>query len=511
MKYFKKLLKGRYILLIILIFAIFLRIVFFCGFGLGDDPYYGITSKLFMESGYKNINLEFGSNYRFGLWIPISFFFRILGVNKVSFVLFPFISSLGLIVVGYFIGKEIGNEKIGLMAAFLLAICPFDATFASTMTIDIPADFLLSLSFLLFIKGNKPREKNFFVYYLIASICLIWAYFIKLPSMFIVFVFALISLIEIKNFRRQLVFYLVLSLLILTSFTIDYTLTGDFLHYFHQEMKYAPKAGLYDSLKSWYFNWMFSRDMSFNILLFGYIFYLGAFGLLYSLVKNIKRTYPLVIWMITIFFFLNFLPMSINPYSVPPRFFRYAHALLLPVVMLFAISMDSIWRFSITKFKKSTNTVLTIFAILFIFITYTSLEEGFKLARLYQDAFSDSEEATFYIAKLGPKPIYSDNGFLDKFNFYTGYEKSYQLMWSLDGIWFQKDIVESKNYQPLKNISDAYIVSDGARAPDCSPYSILNLDSFDKPNNWALLKTIERKLTDYRAKNLKIYYIPKSE
>jgi len=306
-----------------------------------------------------------------------------------------------------------------------------------------------------------------------------------------------------------LIFYLILGGLFLTSFIIDYAVSGDFLHYLHQELKYAPKPSLLEAVNTWYFKWMFTRDMSFGILLFGYFFHLAIFGLIYCIVKDIKRSYILQIWFFTIFLFLNFLPMKINPYMVPPRFFRYTHAFFIPAVLILAFAIGSIWNFAIVKFKKHSNSIRVVFLAILIALTCTSLYEGIKLANLYQDSFNDSKEAALFLAKLDPKPIYSDNTMLDRFNFYTGYERTSQTMWSLGGFSFQREIVERHNYEPLKEISDAYIVSGGARAPDISPYFVLNLDSFEKPENWKLIATIKRNLTWYRTETLKIYYVPK--
>jgi len=507
MKQSKKTSKHKYILLAILTFAVFLRSMFFIGFGLGDDAYYASTSKSFMESGYKNIYLEFGSNYRISLWVPISFFFKIFGISNVSFVLFPFLASLGLVVVSYLIGKELANEKVGLMAAFFIAINPFDAVFASTMTIDIATDFLLALSLLLFIKGNKNTKNMFIVYYLLAILFLVWTYFIKLPSLFMVSAFVLITLIEIKNIKRHLIFYTILSICFLMLLTADYIISGDFLHYLHQELKYAPRPGLYSSMKNMYFNWMFTGDLSYGILLFGYFFYFEVFGLIYCTIKKLDKVYPLIIWFLVMFFFLNFMPMKVNPYMVPPRFFRYTHAFFVPAIILFAISLDSVWNFVIGKSRKHMPLIKLSFFVVLFAITISSLYYGIKLSNMYKDAFSDTEEAAFFLAGLEPKPIYSDNIMLDRFNFYTGYERTWQVNFNLGLFSFQQDIIEKRNYEPLREISDAYVITGGARAPDIGPYYILSSNYFNKTENWELIKVIERDLTEYRAEYLKIYYV----
>jgi len=498
--------KEAFFLVIILVFAAITRTMFFVGFGLGDDSYYASTSKLFMENGFKQLSLEFGSNYRIGLWIPISLSFKLFGINEVSFVLFSLLSSLGLIVVSYLIGKELFNEKVGLIAAFIISIAPFDSVFASTMTIDIPTNFLLAVSFLCFIKGIKSSKKKSITYYLLSNLCIIWAYFIKFPSVSMIFVFILISLMNFKKIKRHLIFYIILSCLFLTSFLIDYLLSGDPLHYFHQEMKYGPKPSPFASIGSWYFKWMFTREMSFGILMFGYLFYVSVFSIAYCIIKKMKTSYYLLIWFFTIFACLEFLPMGLNPYMVAPRFFRYTHATFVPAVLISAMVLYSIWNSAVARFKKSSILIKALFSIFFVLLAYTSLLEANKLANLYKDSFSDSKQAAMFLSILQPKAIYTDNSMLDRFNFNTKYERVNQTFPSFN-IGFQKNVIEEKNYSVLSNISDAYIVFGGSRAPDINPILVLNAKNFQVPSSWIMLKEIKKEVEIYRAESLKIYFI----
>ncbi len=71
-------------------------------------------------------------------------------MTQLSFVLFILMTSLGQIIVLFLIGKTLVNLRTRLTAAFLGTISPFDVVFASTMTIDIPAVFAMSLSFYFF-------------------------------------------------------------------------------------------------------------------------------------------------------------------------------------------------------------------------------------------------------------------------------------------------------------------------------------------------------------------------
>src|SRR5690242_13871227 len=82
--------------------ALGLRLFFFVGFGLGDDPIYGYASYYLLNIGYPTLQL--GPNYRYGVHVPIALGFKLLGVNQLSFVLFPLLASLGQIIVLFLIG-----------------------------------------------------------------------------------------------------------------------------------------------------------------------------------------------------------------------------------------------------------------------------------------------------------------------------------------------------------------------------------------------------------------------
>lgn len=505
----------KYLLLAMVILAVFIRIIFFVGFGLGDDAYYANTSKNFMEHGLKALNTEFGSNYRFGIWIPLSLFYIFFGFNEFSFVMFPLICSLGLIPVSYLIGKELLNSRAGLTAAFMVAICPFDSVFSSTMTIDIPVSFLCALGILLFLRADRTKYPKFILYYFLSSVCVTWSYFIKPTAAVILLVFILISMFNIKSFKKHTVFYLITALLFSATFMLDYAITGDFLHYFNQEMKYGPKSLDFSYYWQDYFKWMFLQDSNFGNLLFGYHFYLAVAGFAYCLAKRTEKIHIPFLWFISLFLFFEFFPVSLSPYKIAPRFFRYAHALVLPGILAFSMALASFWESESKKiyeiFGKKNNFKIILITSLVV-ISLFSIHETYKTGFLYRDSFSDTEEASFFLSETyGPRSIYSDNSMKDRFNFYTKYEKSQQLVWQFGDLEMQRDLIEKRRYDLLENVSNAYFISGGARDPYMSIGAISNLDEFQVPSNWVLLKEIEKDLTLYRKETLKIYYLKPKE
>ena len=98
-----------------------------------------------------------------GLWEParplvLPFFLGLfwkLGFNAVIFGRILEVGfSAGCLCLTYLIGKNVFNEKIGLLSAFLLAFSPSFLFYSSTILTGIPSTFFALLSVYFLIKKN---------------------------------------------------------------------------------------------------------------------------------------------------------------------------------------------------------------------------------------------------------------------------------------------------------------------------------------------------------------------
>ena len=98
-------------LILILIFALFLRLYFFVGIGYNDDSYYLETA----EKIYKGYGFHPSSyvhwDIRIGIIFPVVLMWKFFSINELSTSMFFILCSLGSIVVTYFIGTELFNKK----------------------------------------------------------------------------------------------------------------------------------------------------------------------------------------------------------------------------------------------------------------------------------------------------------------------------------------------------------------------------------------------------------------
>lgn len=501
---------------IILTVAITVRIIFFIGFGLGDDLIYSSVVNNIMNYGFQSFDLNYGVNYRIGLYLPMLLFFSILGVNDLSLVLYPLLASLGSIIVIYFIGKELFGKEAGIIAAILLALCPFDAVFASTLTIDIITSFFVALSVLLFLKGDACTGKKHILYFVLSAIVLFCGYLVKIPTYFILCCLVIISLIKIKSFKRHLIFYGSTLMLLLVSFVADHFLSGYFLNYPHTQLTQCIQPIWYVRILLDYPEWLFER-MRDGSMLFGYYFYLIIPALIYISSTRLKQAFPLLIWLLVLFLIMEFIPLKFElPYKPSPRYPRYLHALLIPSVVILAAGF-----YELLKFKKPV-----FIAALVTFLT-SSVVEASILYKTWKEPYTDVNEASKFLLTLPEKPIYSDFLVLNRFKFDAQYKKNYLIPWDLNEILLELDKLkgglshflprdlneigteEKRGFSELKKMRSGYVVAGGSRSVEIPEWSIsiFNLNGNKPPQNWKLIKEIPKELTCYRKETLKIYEV----
>lgn len=487
--------KYFWFLMAIIAVALLIRTICFIGFGLGDDPYYASTARFILTNEYPP--LEFGSNYRIGLFLPIIISFGLFGINDVSFVLYPLLASLASIVVVYLICKELFDENIGIIAAILLAFSPFDAVFSSTMTIDIITSFFTALTFYFFIKANKEEGLRQKIYFISASLTLFYNYLIKIPTVAIICCFVILTIIDFKLFKKHAVFYAAIAVIFLSSFIADYLLTGGFFNYLVRELKHGPKSMGIEALYA-FPCWMFGRDWD-GTRLFGYYFYAALAALIYAMVERRKSSYPIWVWGLMIFTIMEFMPEKFSlPYSPIARFSRYTHAFLLPCIIITALGIYSLWEWRKPVF----------FAALIALIVSSNIETGHK-RKIWKEPFEDAREATKLLITLPKKPVYSDNWFCDRLAFDLRYTREPRAgyNWRLNGKLFQLDIIEKRDYAELLSIKHGYIVAGGSRGLYVWDGAIFYLENFSPPSNWKLIKEFPKEITPFRKETLKIFEV----
>jgi 4-amino-4-deoxy-L-arabinose transferase-like glycosyltransferase len=118
-------------LLLILIFALLIRLHFFIGIGITDDLKYVWSAYLLSSGQWDKYPINVIDPLRSMMVLPLALVFSIFGVSMHSAAIPPLFFSLGNIVLTYLIGKLIFNKNVGLLAAFFLSIIPLDVVYST--------------------------------------------------------------------------------------------------------------------------------------------------------------------------------------------------------------------------------------------------------------------------------------------------------------------------------------------------------------------------------------------
>ncbi|MFH1210170.1 MAG: glycosyltransferase family 39 protein [archaeon] len=159
--------------------------------------------------------------------------YKIFGVNLLTSRLLSIIFGALSIIIIYLLGKEMFNEKIGLISSFLLTFSSFHILITQA-EMDVPMTFFIMLSLYFLVKFFKDAKS---LNYILSIILLIIAILMKtIAAVFIpAYVIFIIyfnykkdnKIFYIKNIKLGLIFLFIFFLLMLPTFTFNYLLYKD--------------------------------------------------------------------------------------------------------------------------------------------------------------------------------------------------------------------------------------------------------------------------------------------
>jgi 4-amino-4-deoxy-L-arabinose transferase-like glycosyltransferase len=482
-------------LISILIFAMFLRLYFFIGLNWSDDPYYvDLANQIIHGTMY----ISSPHSTRALIIYPLAMSFALFGISEFSAVLYPLICSLAGIVVIFYLGKKIVNEKIGLLSAFLLAVFPLDVNYATWIMGEAPLALFLSLSVLFFIKANENSKKSKNIFYILAGIFTGFGYLVKVSGAITLIFFSVYFIYQFLRTRKIQKWPIFVLLGFLTVLTLEGTFyfykTHNFLQRYYSEVYYfGEKQRLTNELVTdlnFYPNIMFNiRNIFSDYSYFGPFYLFVILSILYFLIKREKKSYLLIIWFLSLFLYMQYGTMSIKEYIPMHRLDRHLIVLSTPAILIFSYFLMDICKY---KNLKPIALFMAIFLVL-MFLTHIN-----NITYLQRGSTKDTK-LIFDFLKDKDIPIYSDGGTVGHLNFYFGFQKRNSL----------------RTIEWLTNcdeIHDAFVVVNATRAwfelhpfMENIPKCIIN-----PPNDWKAVKVIESNFREYpyNLYNPVIYYVP---
>ena len=532
--FYKKLknVKPKTWLIFILIFGLFLRLIFFMGFVNADAQDEGIYINYihhilkgdFGFSSYRNLPSDYladpSESFRFRsmLLYPVTLTFLILGVNDFTAVLYIMFTSLGSIIVIFYLGKLVFDERVGLMAAFLLSFFPLNVLFATRIMPDVPLAFFMSLTVYFFLRGETSKKKNRILkinenrfYYLLSGLALGLGYLVK-PLAFALLPFLFMYMIYKRKFKPEYIFILLGFLMILIPEGVYYyNQSGNFLlNFIIARSQYLNKYAFEHPrsidivpkiLRLWYVDGepiyhskvllgLFHHRL--NVNYFGYFYYFVIISILYLLIKKVKKSYFLILWLFLLFLYLEFGPVGIRTddeaminYLFIFKNARFATILTIPSLLILSYFISSVPK----KVSIIIISILLISSIYYINKSRTFFVVGIQSIR----------DVSSFLKSQPKKTIYTDYLAEGMLQYYFGFERD--------------QYIKNIDYQNLGEIEDAFIVDGGSRGSDvCSTV----VEDFHKkllknlPENWQIIKLIPNpiKIIYPEALDVTVYYAP---
>ena len=468
--------KAGTMLIAIILLGFFLRIFFFTGMGSSDDLTYSDVAHSIADGAYQ-IKPDHPS-LRWGLVFPTALVYRYFGANDITATLFVLIASMGSIFVAFYIGKLLFNDKVGLAAAFLMAIFPFEVVNSTRLYSENPMSFFAGLCMLFFFFGQAKNRK---INYLMSGFFLGIAYLVRESVLILLLPIAIYAMYK-KNFK-SLHFFLMGLLLIMAAESLAYFfINGNPFFRFHA---ITSSYGNVMAVFNYYgnttilqrlflvFPYMLLRDVN-----FGFFYAFGFMALLYLIIYREKESYNVLIWFVPLFLYIYLGTMSIKtylPFIPSPRFLSL---LTLPLVVMLAVF--------ICDNDKAIKKAIAPSLLILLFVS------SIGLALINSDRFQTKNARLAYeFVKAQNNPVYSDERTTRIFEFLSGYKSSNFLPFHKYD--YLNPYSPSKNVfvLNLKKLNSSYVVLNNNMLrvlPTIYHDMEFPEEAHDIPKNWKLVK-----------------------
>lgn len=454
------------ILFLIVIFGLAFRLIFFSGVGTSDDLAYSKYAYNIQKGIDPGSTLTLSA--RLGLLYPTALSYHLFGVNDFSSVLFVLIAAMGNIILAYLFGNLLGSKKIGLIAAFLLAIFPLEVVHSTELLADLPSSFFMALGAYVFLyseKKSKPKP-----YYFLSGALIGIGYLIRESAVLIVLFFLMYAIYTRRIKKEHLLAAAGFILIFTGEILAFYSLTGNPLFRFTATQDYLIKASIAHnyfgrlSFPQGLFHYPYVI-LTNSIISFFYAFIFAA--IIYFLKVRRKETYILLLWFIPLLLYLSFGSSSFSmyiPFKAEPR---YLSVITMPGILLLAFFFS----------EKNRAILRMIFPLGMAVLLISSVMSAFT--NLNNNDASDNLKLIYPYLKDSKKAVYTD-------------ERSKQVLEYLSGY---KNTGVRAFPENLKVAGDSYIIINKAMIGGLME-SNANIqfpaEVSDPPKKWIVLKDLKK-------------------
>ncbi|MFH0861370.1 MAG: hypothetical protein V1921_09230 [Candidatus Altiarchaeota archaeon] len=288
-----------------------------------------------------------------------------------------------------------------------------------------------------------------------------------------------------KNYAALLMGFLTVFLL---EGALYHYASGDFfLRYQTESEHYTPTLrGVNRNLE--HYPVVLLNRVAPSFAFFGYIFYFVLAAGAYIMYKRDARAIILLLWLIPVYFYLQYGSMSLTSYLLIQRIWRFLCVLTIPSSLMVAYLLVNM-RIPFRRY---------LIPLVIIFLGVSSVYYISQIHTFMDAGMVDFRETARFLKTQPPKDIYSDYDTLGKLNFLLGYERADYL----------------KNIQNVKDpaqIRDAYIVVNASRGVVEVKEIRDSMPSFfiSPPENWEVANVVtESDVGFWGTYNTTVYYAP---
>jgi len=493
-------------LALILIVAIVLRLLFFVGFGLGDDHTYVDYAAQILNGRYPPLDPVNQYAFRPLLLYLFAGGIRAFGytdLGVVSPVLASSIVTAALIVI---LVRTLISAEAAWWCGLLFAFEPLNVIDATTMTSDVILACFVFASFGLVLMAERHRSgATSALLSIAAGAVMVGAFLVKitiLPALLSLGVYSLAMWAAGRvSIRSHVVFYATFALGFACICGVYYLKKGDFFWQFRSELYYYrapgpspdPPALLdYRALLMEYPRSLFGRTgyERFKYFEHGLLFWLFVPSCIWLLARarNAATSFFIVSTVVT-FSFFEFYPQQVTPHLV--LLGRQSRYLELIVPGAAVIVGTALHRLSTTRRALGVATLCLV-------LGHSTLE-AMRRHTQYADSQRDVRELARFAAETvvpAGKCLAIDEPAHRALGFY------------LRGAAIRFKVIRS--IQP-EELGDCYVALGGARSFWWSHDEVVDITDDRVPTDWRLVYRLPWRKQPWRLSALRVYYVPPPE
>jgi len=494
------------ILSVTIVAAAILRAHYFSGLGFSDDLEYSLDAFCIADGCFSHSRTLL--QLRLGMLLPIAFFYKTLGVNEWALAAYSFLCSLGSIVLVYHLGKMLCNKWVGLLASCLLAFYPLDLEYATTASPDVPQSLFNGLAVYFFLAASmrftRRGRGTAWAMALASGLLTGFSYLIRDTGALLGIFFALYLILDMLINRRSEVplreqvkerslLYGAFLAGFLIIFCIEglyhYLDAGDFFLRYHVTSDYYSKDPCFFAYGvnqdfTYYVKMMFHLDDSWRFAAdqpyypYGFYFYALWPSLFYITLRRFEKGWPLALWFLFYYIFLQYGSMSLVKYFPVHRLDRHLFLTTLPGIVMLSMALYDLCSAAGKKGRWPGGLVIFIASSMVLFLTASSLHYASYSRELHRMLVHDAREAYRFLENYQAIPVYADNSTMAYFMFQSGYRN----------IWRFRPYADLYRVTAQK---EKIIIMDSCRACRENPRSLgIPLLWSSPQKNWVLLKEI---------------------